>query len=106
MQDMQDNSLSFIQFQSISRSPVFVGRPVPPSWDRGYHSPLNPHILCGILQISFLFDHSFVDRLYLEPKKETGTMHDLLIALAFIGMVIAPAIVAANTSTEASEESE
>lgn len=33
-------------------------------------------------------------------------MHDLLIALAFIGMVIAPAIVAANTSTEASEESE
>ena len=28
-------------------------------------------------------------------------MHDLLIALAFIGMVVAPAIVAANSSTEA-----
>jgi hypothetical protein len=28
-------------------------------------------------------------------------MHDLLIALAFIGMVIAPAIVAATTSIDA-----
>ena len=27
-------------------------------------------------------------------------MHDLLIALAFIGMVIAPAVVGANSSTE------
>ena len=33
-------------------------------------------------------------------------MHDLLIALAFIGMVVAPAIVAANSSTEASEDNE
>jgi len=33
-------------------------------------------------------------------------MHDLMIALAFIGMVIAPAIVAANSSTEANEETE
>jgi len=32
-------------------------------------------------------------------------MHDFLIALAFIGMVIAPAIVAANYSTEATDES-
>jgi hypothetical protein len=32
-------------------------------------------------------------------------MHDLLIALAFIGMVFAPAIVAARTTPEA-EESE
>ena len=30
--------------------------------------------------------------------KEKKPMHDLLIALAFIGMVIAPAIVAANSS--------
>ena len=28
-------------------------------------------------------------------------MHDLLIALAFIGMVVAPAIVAAKTGAEA-----
>jgi len=27
-------------------------------------------------------------------------MHDLLIALAFVGMVVAPAIVAARTSTQ------
>lgn len=33
-------------------------------------------------------------------------MHDLLIALAFIGMVVAPAIVATNVSEETSEESE
>ena len=30
-------------------------------------------------------------------------MHDLLIALAFVGMVIAPAIVAANSGAEADE---
>ena len=30
-------------------------------------------------------------------------MHDLLIALAFIGMVIAPAIVAAKTGAEATK---
>jgi hypothetical protein len=33
-------------------------------------------------------------------------MHDLLIALAFIGMVIAPAVVAANVNVEATEETE
>jgi hypothetical protein len=33
-------------------------------------------------------------------------MHDLLIALAFIGMVIAPAIVAAKSGVDASDESE
>lgn len=32
-------------------------------------------------------------------------MHDLLIALAFIGMVIAPAIVAASTDTDVPEKS-
>ena len=31
-------------------------------------------------------------------------MHDLLIALAFIGMVVAPAIVAAKTGAEAADE--
>jgi hypothetical protein len=31
-------------------------------------------------------------------------MHDLLIALAFIGMVIAPAIVAANSTGESAVE--
>jgi hypothetical protein len=32
-------------------------------------------------------------------------MHDLLVALAFVGMVIAPAVVAANCTSE-SEENE
>jgi hypothetical protein len=31
-------------------------------------------------------------------------MHDLLIALAVIGMVVAPALVAAKSGTEAAEE--
>jgi len=31
-------------------------------------------------------------------------MHDLLIALAFIGMVIAPAIVAANSRVEIGDD--
>jgi hypothetical protein len=35
------------------------------------------------------------------PTEETTLMHDVLIALAFIGMVIAPAVVAAKSgSTE------
>jgi hypothetical protein len=33
-------------------------------------------------------------------------MHDLMIALAFIGMVLAPAIVAAKTDIEAIDENE
>jgi hypothetical protein len=33
-------------------------------------------------------------------------MHDLLIALAFVGMVIAPAIVAAKSGAESNDESE
>ncbi len=33
-------------------------------------------------------------------------MHDLLIALAFIGMVILPALVAAKSGAQAANESE
>jgi Mn2+/Fe2+ NRAMP family transporter len=33
-------------------------------------------------------------------------MHDLLIALAFIGMVVAPAIVAAKSGSEVADELE
>jgi len=33
-------------------------------------------------------------------------MHDLLIALAFIGMVVAPAIVAAKSSAEDIDETD
>jgi hypothetical protein len=40
------------------------------------------------------------------PHKENGTMHDLLIALAFVGMVVAPAIVAAKSGAEATDETE
>jgi hypothetical protein len=38
------------------------------------------------------------------PHKEIKRMHDLLIALAFIGMVVAPAIVAAKSGAEAVDE--
>jgi len=46
-----------------------------------------------------------VDRL---PRAAQGgdIMHDLLIALAFIGMVVAPAVVAAKSGSEATDESE
>jgi hypothetical protein len=40
----------------------------------------------------------------IEASQEITRMHDLLIALAFIGMVIAPALVAARSGTEAAEE--
>jgi hypothetical protein len=38
------------------------------------------------------------------PQGELRKMHDLLIALAFIGMVIAPAIVAAKSGSESTDE--
>jgi hypothetical protein len=31
-------------------------------------------------------------------------MHDLLVALAFIGMVVAPAVVAAKSGSDATDE--
>ncbi len=41
------------------------------------------------------------------PQQERNIpMHDLFIALAFIGMVIAPAIVAAQSDVEPAEEAE
>ena len=33
-------------------------------------------------------------------------MHDLLIALAFIGMVVAPALVAAKSGNEAADDAD
>jgi hypothetical protein len=36
--------------------------------------------------------------------QEKNPMHDLLIALAFIGMVVAPAIVAASTDIDLPEK--
>jgi hypothetical protein len=42
-----------------------------------------------------------------KAKEENDPMHDLLIGLAFIGMVIAPALVAAHSgSGEPSDETE
>jgi len=40
----------------------------------------------------------------MEPSQGETHMHDLLIALAFIGMVVAPAIVAAKSGAEAADE--
>jgi len=40
----------------------------------------------------------------IEASPGENTMHDLLIALAFIGMVVAPAIVAAKSGSDATDE--
>jgi hypothetical protein len=37
------------------------------------------------------------------PTRRVTPMHDIMIALAFIGMVIAPAVVAAKTGNAASK---
>jgi len=60
--------------------------------------------LCGISTLLNQTDDSVVDR-FLQVHEERYAMHDLLIALAFIGMVIAPAIVAANASQGTSDDS-
>jgi hypothetical protein len=41
-----------------------------------------------------------------QPPKEKTKMHDLLVALAFVGMVVAPAIVAAKSGSDATDEGE
>jgi hypothetical protein len=43
---------------------------------------------------------AIVDRQKKAATRRENSMHDLLIALAFIGMVIAPAVVAANSSID------
>lgn len=40
-----------------------------------------------------------------EPQEEDKKMHDFLIAMAFIGMVIAPAVVAAKVNVETADDS-
>ncbi len=59
---------------------------------------------CGIQGIEHPGDHPDVDRLMRSRQGDPKKMHDLLIALAFIGMVVAPALVAAKSGTEAAEE--
>jgi hypothetical protein len=60
--------------------------------------------LSGILVFPNPSDDSYVDRMQAAPQGELRKMHDLLIALAFIGMVIAPAIVAAKSGSESTDE--
>jgi hypothetical protein len=66
---------------------------------------LLPATLCfsGISVFSHPGDDPEVDRSSGHAQGEK-TMHDLLIALAFIGMVVAPAIVAAKSGAESTEE--
>jgi hypothetical protein len=67
-------------------------------------------MLRGISRLGIYADDSFVDRFWAVHRSSASTrrrsMHDLLIALAFIGMVIAPAIVAANSSAESSDDND
>jgi hypothetical protein len=61
-------------------------------------------VLSAIQVISNFDDHHVVGRVQWKASEEAKIMHDLMIALAFIGMVLAPAIVAAKTDIEATEE--
>ena len=49
-------------------------------------------------------DDRDVERSAEEIRRKTQ-MHDLIIALAFIGMVVAPALVAAKSGNDAADES-
>jgi hypothetical protein len=66
---------------------------------------LEKHRLCGISVLSQRNDDPDVDKL-LEAPRGDQAMHDLLIALAFIGMVVAPAVVAAKSGAGAADELE
>ena len=68
-----------------------------------YHQWTCRQCFCGIQILSDQTDDSDVDRLKRAAQGEKD-MHDLLIALAFIGMVVAPAIVAAKSGAEAADE--
>ena len=62
----------------------------------------NERNLSGIFDLPLRSDHEYMDRLSRAAPGER-TMHDLLIALAFVGMVVAPAIVAAKSGAEADD---
>jgi hypothetical protein len=62
--------------------------------------------LCGISEFSNPGDDSFGLRLYKAAPGRKYFMHDLLIALAFIGMVVAPALVAAKAGNEAADDAD
>ncbi len=63
--------------------------------------------MVSVIQVfSNFHDHLLVGRVQGKASEELIQMHDLMIALAFIGMVLAPAIVAAKTNIEAPPESE
>ncbi len=68
-----------------------------PSWDPPYHPHGCWRSLRGIPVFAYPNDHSVVDGLQGQLPGEKP-MHDVLIALAFIGMVLAPAIVAADAN--------
>src|SRR5579872_1884107 len=93
----------------LERPLNFALKPHPPRPTFVLHrSHRPPEIIrfCGIPAHRFQRDDSNVDRLR-EAAQGELLMHDLLIALAFIGMIIAPALVAAKSGgSAAAEESE
>jgi hypothetical protein len=66
---------------------------------------IEKRLLCGISVFSTRTDDPDVDKLREAPRGDKA-MHDLLIALAFIGMVVAPAVVAAKSGAGAADELE
>ena len=64
------------------------------------------HVRCVLVVFKILLIPSIIHLFasLLDLCQERNTMHDLLIALAFIGMVVAPAIVAATTDIDLPEK--
>jgi len=88
-----------------------VGGPsIPRLGEKVITPPHHPLLVRGILILPIYGDDLPVSKLQTAESvrmfAEEIDMHDLLIALAFIGMVVAPAIVAANSSAEVSEDNE
>jgi hypothetical protein len=63
-------------------------------------------VVSAIQVSSNIGDHLVIGRVQWKASEEVNLMHDLMIALAFIGMVLAPAIVAAKTDIQATDENE
>jgi hypothetical protein len=70
-----------------------------------YHALVIAQVIRVIQDFSNPIHDSFVPGL-LEHLQGEVMMHDLLIALAFIGMIVAPAVVAAKTDINIPDKTE
>ena len=99
--------ITYAQFRSPAPEPCAPGGALPsraltPKWD--WHGTS-----CLKTTVFVVFKYFLIQtmiRMWTGSIKPTRrfAMHDLLIALAFIGMVVAPAVVAAKSGAEAADE--